>query len=509
MWFHFFVGNHELAGRATLYDMMQWLTAGLAELKHEVTVGDTIAPNAMNVIWEGFGDVDEQIFKDHNFEFGLIATEMPVGNTFNWLEEEPWLTRRRAFDRIAPRAKFIWSMIEEPVKAYERLAPSGYLELGFSEKIVDPNFQREPEFDFGFYGLNITGYRHTVLDRLKKHIKVATPNRLLVGDDLNRFIASVRVMISLKHMPCWPVPSPARVARVLHAKRGMALEYTPIRTRAGAFVSMAQENQDFGEFCLECIGGPWKQRAEDAYERFRLAMPMKDIMEQLLDRTVSSSRVTSGVPGSATSDDGVRDQILFLGPTPKLLCSEGGYNFVSCAGRIYALSQDLGEIDVKVGPKALVERYDAEQLIVADSMEGARARIEVIGLAKRVAALEAEQAAVAAAREQVKVLGSCGDMNHVAHGGRVYALSQSLGEVDVTMGPQALAERFGAERLFVTESEGEARARIEAIGLAKRVAALERERAARLTVRMRELVPMAFRKLRNQLRKRPKSFSTF
>ena len=134
MWFHLCTGNHDERGTATLYDMMEWVTAGLTELKHEVTVGDTVAPNAMNIIWENFFDTDVQIFNEKRFKFGLIATEIPTDHTFNWLEHDPWLTRRECFDRIAPQASFIWSMIEEPIRLYKEWAPSGFLEMGFSRK---------------------------------------------------------------------------------------------------------------------------------------------------------------------------------------------------------------------------------------------------------------------------------------------------------------------------------------------------------------------------------------
>ena len=140
MWFHLFTGNHCPLGRRTLFDMMEWLTAGLTDLNHKVTVGDTIAPSAMNVIWENFHDSDERLFSEHRFKFGLIATEVPTGQTFNWLEYDPWLTRRRSFEKIAPRAEFIWSMVKEPVEDYKKWAPAAFLELGFSEKLVDPAF---------------------------------------------------------------------------------------------------------------------------------------------------------------------------------------------------------------------------------------------------------------------------------------------------------------------------------------------------------------------------------
>lgn len=104
MWFHLFTGNHNKFGAITIHDMMEWLIAGLTDLRHEVTVGDTIAPNALNIIWENFSDADIEIFNRQRFTFGLIATEIPTNRTFNWLDHEPWLTRRKCFDQVAPRA---------------------------------------------------------------------------------------------------------------------------------------------------------------------------------------------------------------------------------------------------------------------------------------------------------------------------------------------------------------------------------------------------------------------
>jgi len=277
MWFHLFTGNHCPLGRKTLFDMMEWLTAGLTDLNHKVTVGDTIAPSAMNVIWENFHDSDERLFSEQRFKFGLIATEVPTGHTFNWLEYDPWLTRRRSFEKIAPRAEFIWSMVKEPVEDYKKWAPAAFLELGFSEKLVDPAFDEEPQFDFGFYGLNVTPHRREMLERLKDRCAIAMPDRFLLGRELNKFIASAKVGICLKHLPDWPVASPVRLSRYLHSKRGIAAEYAPLPTGPSAFVPMARKDQDFAEFCLEVLHGPWKRQAEEAYERFRAAMPTKTV----------------------------------------------------------------------------------------------------------------------------------------------------------------------------------------------------------------------------------------
>jgi hypothetical protein len=311
MWFHLFTGNHDKFGTITLHDMMEWLIAGLTDLDHEVTVGNMIAPNAINIIWENFFDGDIRIFDEQRFTFGLIATEIPTGHTFNWLDDEPWPTRRRCFDQIAPRAAFIWSMIEEPIQLYSRWAPAGFLEMGFSERVLDDVFLQEPEFDFGFYGLSISPYRGQMLEKLKAHFSIAVPDRFLRGRELNKFIASFKVGLCLKHMPDWPVASPCRLSRLLHAKRGAVVEYVPVQTGPSAFVTMANRDQDFASLCLDCVRGPWKPRAEEAYERFRAAMPMKTIMERLLDETVVMAMPS--IATLAARDDGHRMVSKFVG----------------------------------------------------------------------------------------------------------------------------------------------------------------------------------------------------
>ena len=72
---------------------------------------------------------------------------------------------------------------------------------------------------------------------------------------------------------------------------------------------MAAKDEDFASFCLECVRGPWKQRAEEAYERFRAAMPMKTIMERLLDETVLMAKPS--INTLATRDDGRRTAMRF------------------------------------------------------------------------------------------------------------------------------------------------------------------------------------------------------
>jgi hypothetical protein len=273
-------------------------------------------------------------------------------------------------------------MVEEPIGVYKQWAPSGYLELGFSERIVDPIFAREPEFDFGFYGLSITPYREAILGHLRRYCTIATPDRFLTGHDLNSFIASFKVGICLKHSPQWTLPSPARIARLLHAKRGTAAEYVPVGTRTSAFATMAAEKQDFAEFCLECLRGPWKRRAEEAYENFRAAMPMKQIMERLLDMTVANSPAQAGSSLLSPSDDGLRQRIRFqVCFQPVLIDARGDYNIVQYADRFYGLHRGIGNLDLATEDvETLADRYGEKAVVIADTIGDARARVEALSL---------------------------------------------------------------------------------------------------------------------------------
>jgi hypothetical protein len=380
MWFHLYLGNHDaIAGRDSLYDMVEWLVAGLTELKHRVTVGDTIAPRAMNIVWDNFRPGDEQLIANRDFRFGLIATEIPTDQTFNWRDEAPWPERRRAFETIAPYAQFIWSTVEGPVSQYRRLAPAGYLELGFSEAMVDPIFSKvSPTFDFAFYGL-LTPYRTAILDKLRRHCDILVPKEFLKGKEINRFIASAKIGICFKQSPMWPIPSPTRVGRLLHARRGIAAEFTPSPTRVGQLIPMANESEDFAEFCLECLREPWKQRADDSYDRFRATMRMRDILEKLLDTTFAASIADTGSGSLSGIDDKRRVKLGFSAATVfHLIGEEQGYNIVRRGREFYAVKQSLGPLDLAREIETILVRYRSEQVLAADTEQDARMRVQAV-----------------------------------------------------------------------------------------------------------------------------------
>jgi hypothetical protein len=63
--------------------MIEWVSAGLVELNHRLTVDDAVAPGTLNIFWDNFQPGDERLFSNNKLTFGMIATEIPSGNTFN------------------------------------------------------------------------------------------------------------------------------------------------------------------------------------------------------------------------------------------------------------------------------------------------------------------------------------------------------------------------------------------------------------------------------------------
>jgi hypothetical protein len=75
----------------------------------------------------------------------------------------------------------------------------------------------------------------------------------------------------------------------------------------------------------------------------------------------------------------------------QLLESLAGYNLVRSGEHVYAIRQAVGKVDVTVGPQALLEQYGPEDLMVADTPDAARTRIELKILSRRLEAIEADR----------------------------------------------------------------------------------------------------------------------
>lgn len=373
MWFHFCLANHDPVGRATLQDMFVWLEAGLTELGHRVSTSPVnVERAAINIFWENFLPGWGTKIRETEVRYGILATEIPDGDGFNWRRDDPWPDRWRGFPAAAAGASFIWTMVEETVPFYSRFAPTAYVELGFSEKLIPHLTTDHPDIDFSFFGLR-TPYRLAVVEKLRQHARVEWPEGFLSAEQVNDLISRSRIGLSFKQSDQWPVPSPTRLGRLLMARRGIAAEHTRTLTRQGSLVPVCPEGTGFAEFAMARLGSNWRRDAEDAMERYRLEMPMSEITERILEGTVAAN------PEFSSRSNGTGSGRIRLSPLrpPMLVETCGRWNVVYYDDKYYGFHQGIGErVDLTIGDQALRKCFGTDEMVTGATLERVKREID-------------------------------------------------------------------------------------------------------------------------------------
>ena len=291
-WFHFCTANHNQTGRSSLSDMAEWYEAGLRDLGHRVTFSEShLESGAVNIFWECFSPKMVKAIREKNIPYGIIATEIPTGNTFNWRTEAKWAKRFECFKEVAQRSRFIWTMVEDSVPFSAQFSATAYVPFGFSERLIPSYINDTPRHDFCFFG-NRTPYRESAINKIRKHADVEWPEAFLTPAQIGALIGASKIGINFKQSPQWPIPSPTRLGRLIMAKRGIACEYVPVPTRQGEIVGLCPPDMDFADYALSLLSGDYKARAEETFERYRTEMPMSQILEQVTDVTLANTNLT-------------------------------------------------------------------------------------------------------------------------------------------------------------------------------------------------------------------------
>ncbi|PTQ67907.1 hypothetical protein [Pseudomonas sp. GV071] len=356
-WFHFCTANHNKVGRSTLSDMAAWFEAGLLELGHKVTFSETsVERSAINLFWEYFEPGMREELLGAGVDFGLIATELPDGQGFNWRSDPTWTTRFNCFVEIAPHAKFIWTMIESSVQFYAQFCPTTFIELGFSERLIPGGLNKAPHIDFCFFGLR-TPYRETVVSQLEKHAKVVWPRGLLSPTAIAELISNSRVGLNFKQSDQWPIPSPTRLGRLMMAKRAVAAEYVPVPTRQGDIAGICPQTVPFHEHALHILDTDWREKAERVFQRYQAEMPMALILEQVLDKTLNYR----------TGSSEAKTIPIKVAP-PVMVGEDSTWNFFRWKDEYYSLRKTLGPVEVRLGGQALQHIHGMENILCANSL---------------------------------------------------------------------------------------------------------------------------------------------
>lgn len=293
--FNIYIGNHDPRSRESLADHIIWLTAGLEENGHEVVSlneGQNITANGINIMWEGFIEAYPEVFfkfgEGKNWKYAIICTEHYDGHGFNFKTDLGWMQRWNNFALMAEKAEFIWTYFESDVIPLKRRfnKPVALLELGYTDKLVIP---KAPEtiFDFTFFGSQ-NPHRLTVLDRLKdRGYSIYCPSGIVDRNAINGLITHTRINIDAKGPNRIPMPSTARIGRVIHARRGIAMEYAPMQPRPSCFLQMQKQTEDFIDYCEQILHSKWQDTADEVFEKYKTQMPMKICTERAMDLTMS------------------------------------------------------------------------------------------------------------------------------------------------------------------------------------------------------------------------------
>jgi hypothetical protein len=344
MQFHFTMLNHDEVGKRTLIDMYYWFRAGLTELGHDVTFSNHLHPSAINVIWENFSKESGEALAKSGLKYGIIATEIPIDGTFNNRIDGLWEKRWSGFLAASTNAMFIWSMVQAAIPIYDDLAPAHFIELGFTDALVPSWVDNKVTFkyDFCFLG-NLTEYRRTIIERLEKKAKVYYSDRFLDWKGMLAIFKTSKIGLTLRQTRDWSIPSPTRIGRLLHSKRGIASEWTPYTTRQSQLITCSEKDEDFCEYALKLLATDWKQAAEERFEEYRKRLPMNEVMLKALNKICPVITLRPG----PTSIGVLENKLIDFTFQPKLLKTIGEYNIVNYKKEYFAIPIFLGKVELE------------------------------------------------------------------------------------------------------------------------------------------------------------------
>jgi glycosyltransferase involved in cell wall biosynthesis len=169
-----------------------------------------------------------------------------------------------------------------------------------------------------------------------------------------------------------------------------------------------------------------------------------------------------------------RVDVMAYGPAgdPAAAILAGAYrdfNLVWRNGKVYGLRQGAGEADWSAGDATLRERHAGTDLVIGGDEEAVKLRIDALhaeaALRRR---LDVIAYGPAGAPEAVVFIGVYRDFNIVRHAGRVFAVRQGQGEVDVREGEDALRNRLSADGFIAADSVDAALCRIDLVEIDRR-----------------------------------------
>lgn len=286
--------------KAGLQDLALHLQRSLEAAGHHAGFGAQVSSGACNIMVENFTDTMAAALADAGkagVDMLLWATEELTGETFNGALETShahydnrayWKYRYDCFVTVARHCRAVLVPVEGLVEPYSRAVPGvpvlffphGYAPGGDE---IRHRAEADKDIDFHFSG-SATAHRQAIVRRLAAKYVVET-HQGGVAEPLRRdYVSRARVSLSLRLGPQTRLPSVSRLHHLLMNRCFALHEQCELQSHLDAFVEHTPGPALF-EACEAALHAPdRRERAEDAFERFRMALPMREIVPGILDQ---------------------------------------------------------------------------------------------------------------------------------------------------------------------------------------------------------------------------------
>ncbi len=306
--FNFWLGNHTPAGQRSLEDVIAIVGHMAIALGHRAMWDpkndDLITAGGYNIIVEGFNDsVVAFVAEWHGrgARFVCLATEEPVeGVGFNHQAKGEMAKRQADFVKAAPYLDAIWHLVpgQGVTDWYAQYAPSAYVELGYAKTLVRSETQREPAYDFGFYG-TMSRRRERLLKKLAAAAGKTKAVRIMADFgsqvDRDRAMQEAKIIVQIRKFDEMGLISSSRCNTALCLGRPVIAEpHDEGLTQCWSeVIKITKSDQEFLDIALASRGA-WRGVHAGQFERFQKKLtPEFCIGKALSDLGIGNSKIAA------------------------------------------------------------------------------------------------------------------------------------------------------------------------------------------------------------------------
>lgn len=294
MRFLFWLANHNLTGQRSLEDVIGIFGKQLRALGHEAVWDPAnrqmyTADVGINVIVEGFSPSSVKVLTDMHAagaRYLMLATEEPTERGFNHGTIPEMVGRQEIFPEVARLCEGILHLVpgERVTRWYGRFAPSAPIELGYAPSLVRP-FDREPTFDFGFYG-SLSPRRLRILKRLAKVVGTQRAVRIVADfktqEERDHAMQEARVIVQLRKFEQMGLVSSSRCNTALCLGRPVVAEPHDLSKPWDEIVRFSSSLERFYSDAL-LVRAAWRGVHADQFARFRERLSPRECVGRALD----------------------------------------------------------------------------------------------------------------------------------------------------------------------------------------------------------------------------------